>query len=108
MRLHRDVSIHVLRRDLQGDYFHIRRVKHCAMNHKAWMQTRAFASELALLFDLISSSERFGNTSRCSVPDNFFIPTQSTNQVSLVLEGKNFLESGRFPGISKAIPPINA
>lgn len=101
--------LRVPQKSLQGYESHIRRVKHCAMNHKAWMQTRAFASPLALLLDCISSSERSGII---LLPSPYFnrkrIPREPTNQVSLVVEGKNLLDSGRFSGIVKAIPPIIA
>lgn len=42
---------YVLSRGSSKFISYVRRVIHCAMNHKAWIQTRDFASGLALLFD---------------------------------------------------------
>ena len=88
---------------------HIRRVMHCVMNHKAWMQTRVFARPFALLLDSISSLERFGIISRNSAcSDKIRTPLWLINQTSLEWEGKNCFDSVIFSGISKAIPPITA
>ena len=90
--------------------FHIRRVKHCAMNQIAWMHTSVLASPLALLFDLISCTERLGIVSWLdSLPlIRYRKPSSVINQVSFVSEGKNFSDGGRLSGIVMAKPPIKA
>ena len=88
--------------------FYVRRVMHCAINHKAWIQTRDFASPLALLLDLISSSERSGSCISSSEFERIFIRVGLRNRTSLRWIGKNFFDSGTWSGVSNAIPPMIA